>query len=479
MTEHAGAVSAFWALARLDPSAEAACGPDWSMTRRDLAAAVDATAGYLSGLGLGPQSRVGLTISDERDHLIAMLALLQLGSWQIALASHDTTDLRLEIARHAQLNAVLIANDLPATGNLPVFKWRPPDASGVFPFRSEAGAEGGVVFRTSGTTGGINLVPVSSLDILLQAGRHKEYRAGRLFRPASIEHNNSRRHRLYCNIMGGVNVFAPKGRYDLAEYCCSARIDFVDIALMHVADLTGTQGPCDYGDIAFRVSGSGMPWHARKLFEQRVSPNLYVRYGATESGTIAVASPGQHDESESVGQVVAGIELQLVDTNGLPVKPGDVGEIRLRGPGVASAYFNSTSAADEKFRDGWFWPGDMGQRLPNGDLAIKGRVDDMMILNGINIFPVEIERVLLDFPGVAEAAAAGLKSANHGDIPVAAIVAEPGQLIDLARLMLFARDRLSLRAPRRIEIVEQLPRNSQGKVLRRQIATLFDRKRSQ
>lgn len=480
MTE--GLARSMGVLARLrglcdeDRGREAACGRGWSLTRAQLLQRVGNAVAYLAASGIGPQSRVGLTVSDELENFVVSLALLGLGCWHVILASHDTAELRQEIAARAELDTVVAGPADPRTEGLRAVRWE--TQSGVSPSPLAVDVEGGTLLRTSGTTGVINLVPLSSADIVLQAEKHPGYARSRLYRPASIEHNNSKRHRLYCLAMGGTNVFRPGGAYDLARYCEVARISAVDISLMHASDLLNAPDRSALRAVDFIVSGSEMPFPIRRRFEDSVSPRLYVRYGSTECGTIAMAGPGEHDEAESVGRPVSGLRLEIVDEEGHSVPAGETGHIRVQVPGMATHYLNGAEQTARRFRDGWFWPGDMGILRPDGSLIVKGRADDMMILNGINIFPIEIESALERHPAVAAAAAAATKSSVHGDIPVAAVELRPGHVVDERELMAFARLQLSLRAPRRIVIVASLPRNAQGKLLRRTVPELLGNTRT-
>jgi acyl-coenzyme A synthetase/AMP-(fatty) acid ligase len=115
----------------------------------------------------------------------------------------------------------------------------------------------------------------------------------------------------------------------------------------------------------------------------------------------------------------------------------------------------------------------MGSLDADGRLTVHGRADDMINLNGVNIFPAEIEQVLEAHPAVEAAAALPLASGVHGQIPVAAVELRPGGVASERELVAYAREHLALRAPRRIVILDRLPRNDQGKILRRQIAEQF------
>ena len=173
---------------------------------------------------------------------------------------------------------------------------------------------------------------------------------------------------------------------------------------------------------------------------------------------------------DNVGVLEAGVEVRIVDERGTPLPPGEIGEIRIRAPGMATGYHDDPVATARHFRDGWFQPGDMASRTREGWLCVHGRVDDMMILNSINIFPAEIERVLERHASVRAAAAFPIASPTHGQIPAAAVELREGSACTAAELLAYARSELGVRAPRRVEILAALPRNPQGKVLKREIA---------
>jgi acyl-coenzyme A synthetase/AMP-(fatty) acid ligase len=186
-----------------------------------------------------------------------------------------------------------------------------------------------------------------------------------------------------------------------------------------------------------------------------------------------MAGPGEHAEEDCTGRPLSGVVVEIVDPSQGQCRRGERGEIRLKAPGMANGYLDNLEQTQKRFRDGWFYPGDVGSLAEDGTLFVHGRTDDMMILNGVNIFPAELERALESHPAVKAAAALPISSAVHGQIPVAAVeLAVPGS-ISARELQLFANEHLGLRAPRRILIVPELPRTGQGKLLKRELAKLF------
>ncbi|MBN9316085.1 MAG: long-chain fatty acid--CoA ligase [Devosia sp.] len=447
---------------------EAASGDGVSIGYAELLERVEAAAGGLAAAGIGGGSTVGISIADDLQHLIVALAAVRVGAWQVTLATHDPVRSRQHIAERVGVTQVIAADAADALPGIRSIAW--PVSGGA---KVTDVAEGGVLLLTSGTTGAANLVPLSSHELLIQAARNSEYASGRLFKPAAIEHNNSKRHRLYCLAMGGTNVCRPAGPFDTIAYCRRHAVTTLDLSLMQAADLAAGSTSGALGDTAVRVSGSAVPYALRRRIEQNLARRLYVRYGSTESGTISIAGPGEHDETGSVGRVAPGLAVEIVDAAGAALPAGEVGHVRMRGAGIAQGYVDGAEQTAKRFRDGWFWPGDMGSLDEGGRLTIGGRADDMINLNGINIFPAEIEQVLEAHPDVAGAAALPLVSSIHGQIPVAAVELRPGGVVTDRELVAYAREHLALRAPRRIVVLDQLPRNSQGKILRREIAAKF------
>lgn len=450
-------------LARQRPGHPAVCDARGEWSYAELAARVEAARERLHRQGVGPQATVGITLDDETQHLVATLALLACGARQIVLATHDPVPARQQLAARLQVTHLLTGDGVAQVG-LPIEAGplvRPPDAP-----------LGVLVLRTSGTTGGVNLVAFDEMQIAAQAARHADYRDERLLRMASIEHNNSKRHRLYCLWAGGSNVFRPANA-DIVDFALAHRVTCLDISRMHAADLAGSAEAHRLCAIKLRTGGSAVPLGVRRAVLERTTRQLYVRYAATECGAIAMALPGDHDADESSGRPLPGIELQVVGPDGAALPSGTSGQIRLRAPGMATGYLDSPAQSAQRFRDGWFYPGDVGVLRDDGQLLVQGRCDEMIVLNGLNIFPAEIERVLEAHAAVLDAAALPLPSQVHGQIPVAAVVLRPGAEVSASELRRYCHQQLGLRAPRRVLVVDRLPKNSQGKTVKRDLVGQF------
>lgn len=440
-----------------------------SLTYGELFGCVKKTAVKLDAAGFGPSEVVGICVEDEVDHLVISLSLLATGASIITLPGHDSPQLRACLGHRVSVTRVIEPADVYKFLN---YRCSEPLPATFLP-GDQIAATSVLYFRTSGTTGDVNIVPLFEAQIAAQAGRHKDYAKERLLRLASIEHNNSKRHRLYCVWQGGTNVFKPSGKFDLVEFVLQHRVGCLDISRMHASDLTALNAAGKLSELKIRTGGSAVPHAVRRAIQEKLTTHLYVRYAATECGAIAMAGPGDHDEAGAVGIPLDGVELEIVDDRGCPLPLGERGEIRIRAEGVAGNYLNSPSDTAKRFRDGWFYPGDLGHFNDSGQLILDGRTDDMIILNGFNIFPAEIERALEAHHDVDCVAALGLPSQVHGQIPVAAVTLKAGVSVTAVELRGFARESLGLRAPRRIIVLGSFPRNPQGKVLKRELLKLF------
>lgn len=440
-----------------------------SLQYKDLFTKVESGAYYLSTHGINANSVVGIHIADEVDHFIATLSVLFLGASQITLASHDTSAMRDELMSRVGGNHI-VTDQLSEAENENTINWTSALNFVKKPLKHKPGI---VYLRTSGTTGKTNIVAFSEEQIAYQSTRHPEYANEQFLRLASIEHNNSKRHRLYCLWNGGVNIFKANSDSDLLTFIETHQVSCLDISRLHAASLAKLSNEKRLRHVRIRTGGSAIPYVLRKDIQTNVSENLYVRYASTESGAIAMAIPGDHDSDESSGAPLKGVELRILDSNGEVVPNGICGEISIKAPGMALEYFDNPEQSAKRFRDGWFYPGDVGYLRHDNQLVIQGRIDEMIIMNGLNIFPKEIEAILESHPEVIASAAFPLESRIHGHIPVAVAQMKDGATLTPSDLIKYANQYLGLKTPKKIVFVEKLPRNSQGKMVKKGLEDYF------
>jgi malonyl-CoA/methylmalonyl-CoA synthetase len=192
-----------------------------------------------------------------------------------------------------------------------------------------------------------------------------------------------------------------------------------------------------------------------------------VRYGLTETG-LNVSHVATDIRPGSVGIPFPGVLARLW-AESAPAPPGADGEIQIRGPQVFLGYAGNPSATAEAFTtDGWFRTGDVGRLDPGtGHLEIRGRIKEMIITGGLNVYPREVETVLEEHPSVAEAAVAGLPHPHWGEQVTAWITLSPGHDFDETALIAHARSALAgYKTPKRIYLLPALPRTPLGKLQR-------------
>ncbi|MFD9791115.1 AMP-binding protein [Streptomyces sp. NPDC059070] len=207
---------------------------------------------------------------------------------------------------------------------------------------------------------------------------------------------------------------------------------------------------------------------------------LWQGYGQGETpATITHLRPedhtGTYDEAlgrrlASVGRVRTGVEVRIVDADGVPVPPGTTGEVTVRGETVMAGYWNDPGATARALRGGWLHTGDLGRFDVDGYLTLVDRAKDLIIAGGSNIYPREVEEALLRHPAVAEAAVVGAPDPEWGELPVAFVVAVDGCPVTAAELEGHCLGELGrFKRPRAYRFVPALPKNSYGKVLKTEL----------
>ena len=238
-----------------------------------------------------------------------------------------------------------------------------------------------------------------------------------------------------------------------------------------VAAKSGT--PEDLRSLRFAVSGGEpLPEAVALAFLEKFGVRISEGYGLTETAPATNICLPEEFRSGSVGRPVEWLEQRIVDDAGNTLDTGREGEIRMRGPNIMRGYFklpeDTAAAFDER---GFFRTGDMGRFDEDGHLYITGRIKEMMIVGGENVFPREIEEVLNAHPSVHASGVVGMHDPMRGELPVAFVEMEEGATFEETDLRSWCRERLAgYKVPREIRLVEALPRNPTGKIMRRNLS---------
>ncbi len=207
--------------------------------------------------------------------------------------------------------------------------------------------------------------------------------------------------------------------------------------------------------------------------------DFYQGFGQTEtSACVTMLSAADHRRALagrpelllSAGRALLGTTIRIVDDDGNEVPRGSSGEIVARGPQLMKGYWNLPEATAKTLVDGWIHTGDVGVMDDEGYVYIKDRIKDMVVSGGENVYPREIENVLFDHPAVADAAVIGVPDEKFGEAVLAVLVLRAGESVEPDTLIAFCREKLAgYKVPRRIEFVDELPRNASGKVLKKDL----------
>lgn len=485
--------------ARLSPRKIALYSADGaSLTYEALNQRVNRLARAFIGRGIGRGRRLAILDRNSVEYLETYFAAGTAGIWLVAINFHlKPADIGFRL-RHACVDALLVGEDfLPLIGALPQDVlaalrdriWVIGAPVGGYPSYEALLAEGApdavdvgvepedVLYLgyTSGTTGAPKAAMVSHRAIvvgyLYKALDYGLEKTGVALCPGPFWHSAPRDFASLAIYLGGTCIvtrgFDPKEYLALVE---RHRVTYSFMVPTMFQMLAGVAEESDVSSLRVMISGgSPLPEAVKERVHARFGPVLHEFYGATETRIITnITADELVRKPRSVGRPIRDVELRILDEARAEVPAGTVGEVFVRGPGLFSGYLDDPERTRKSHHGDWFSLGDLGRLDEDGYLYLVDRKQDMIISGGENIYPNDIEEVLLAFPGVKEAAVIGVPDATWGEAVTAVLVPEPGFKLDPEAVIAFCAERLpGYMKPRRVQFTEALPRNPVGKVLRR------------
>ncbi|HXC98895.1 MAG TPA: long-chain fatty acid--CoA ligase [Verrucomicrobiae bacterium] len=217
------------------------------------------------------------------------------------------------------------------------------------------------------------------------------------------------------------------------------------------------------------ISGAApLPLQVLQEFAAKFPFPLIEGYGLSEASPVVTKNPLDGvRKAGSIGLPIPNVEVSIQDDGGEFLGTGEIGEVCVRGGNVMQGYWNQPEETAKALRNGWLLTGDIGYRDADGYYFITDRKKDMLLVNGINVYPREVEEVIYQFPGVKEVSVIGVPDARRGEQPLAFIAATEGSVLEEKALLQFARGKLAdYKVPRRMVFMAALPRNATGKVLK-------------
>jgi long-chain acyl-CoA synthetase len=263
------------------------------------------------------------------------------------------------------------------------------------------------------------------------------------------------------------NVLEAIQRHQVTKFFA---VPTIYIRLLRVPDLREKMSSVRY---CFSAASS-MAAEVVREWKAETGLAIYESYGMTESATMVTYNHYYRHVIGSVGTVVNLVEVQIRDFEGNVLEQGERGEICIRGPNITKGYLNNPGETESAFWGDWFRSGDIGVMDEDGYLFIVDRLKDMIITGGENVYPREVEEILYTRPEVLECAVVGLPDAEYGERVTAFIIPREGHQVDPASLKECLKARVAgFKVPKQYIVVEELPKTSTGKLLKREIRELY------
>ena len=221
--------------------------------------------------------------------------------------------------------------------------------------------------------------------------------------------------------------------------------------------------------------GAPLPGEILREFNEKMPIPLIEGYGLSEASPVVSMNPiNGPRKAGSIGVPIPDVEVSVQDDEGRLLPQGETGEICVRGANVMQGYWNRPEETAKALRGGWLLTGDIGHQDADGYFYITDRKKDMLLVNGINVYPREIEEIIYQFPGIKEAAVIGVPDPRRGEQPLAFVSVAEGKQVEEKALLQFVREKLAdYKVPKRVVMMPALPRNATGKILKtalRQVA---------
>ena len=450
----------------------------------DLAGRVAALAAGLRGHGLAPGDRVALAMANSPEYLVAMYAAWWAGLVVVPVnAKLHAKEIDFIVADSGAKLVIRSASDVARMAR-----------SDPMAMAARAPADLAWLFYTSGTTGRPKGAMLSHRNLAQMtfsylADVDAVHRDGRLLHAAPLSHGSGLYNFTHL-VRGAAQVVPESGAFDAAEIlellAHHDRVSFFAAPTM-VKRLVEAARSSDSPARGLQtlVYGGGPMYLADLRDALGILGNRLAQiYGQGESPmTIATLSKAQHADAghprheerlASVGVAHSVVEVTIRGEDGREVQAGEVGEVCVRGDVVMSGYWNNAEGTAAALRDGWLWTGDLGALDSDGFLTLKDRSKDLIVSGGSNIYPREVEEVLLAHPAVAEASVVGRPDREWGEVVVAFVVprGEAPAADELDRLCLEHIARF--KRPKEYRFVERLPKNNYGKVVKTQLRAALE-----
>lgn len=423
--------------------------------------------------------RVGLACGNGGDYIVLALAILKAGGCLVPLATELTEPERLEIIERTGLCGLILGPGVSGPGISPGelekstgAVWAPLTSRGIDQEAEFAALDPAFIRFSSGTTGkskGIVLSHRKLRERITAANAALEIGPGdRVLWMLPMAHHFAVSIMLYlyhgaCTVIGDSHLAE-----NILERAKAARATVIYGAPFHFAQLAVNPGDFAWPELRLAVSTAApLPAGVARDFRARFGKPLVQGLGIIEIGLPLLNTGGARDCPTAVGRPLPAFDVELRDDEGRPMATGHVGELWVKGPGMLDAYLSPWQPVDEICVDGWFATGDLAETDAAGRFYLRGRKKSVLNVNGMKVFPEEVETVIESLPAVRRCRVIGLSHAVLGTVPAAEVVLHPGASLTSRELIRWCRQSLSAyKVPVRARFVDQLPLTENGKIRR-------------
>ncbi len=445
------------------------------VTHAELHAALMAVAGALRDRGVGRGDIVGVAMHDTLDHVVAMLAVIRVGAVLLPMDVRWTVIERVNVAAAFGATAVLADDNLAERlGAVPVIGFDPAfRAHAPIPPPPMGDLDAPMVLSLSSGTTGLPKGPMLTHRQMMLRNQSEwiglGYSQDDVFLCATPLYFGGGRGFTLSYLSAGATVVLAPPPLKLPDLAAIIRREGATTCFLVPTQLRRLAAESEAVREAFRrlrlivSSGSALHQHEAEALRGTASRILNL-YASTEGGAVSILYPGE-EGAGSVGRPALGSTVSIATEEGEALGSGQTGLIRHRAPWHPAGFHNNATETARWFRDGWYYTGDVGHLDAAGFLHITGRVKDMIIRGGVNIYPDEIEAAVIAHPAVADASVIGLPAGALDEEVVAFYVA--AGTVSPEALRAHCQARLApYKVPSAFHAVEELPRNPGGKVLK-------------
>ena len=432
-------------------------------------------AAYLHEYGVTAGDRVGLALKEHPHHLILHFALARLGAmilpvdqrWTVTEQAAAATDFNAKLLIAEEDAEIPAGHEVLSVGE----DWSKTDHSDLPPLPDHADLPL-LISLSSGTTGkpkGALVTHEQMYQRFISQWVTIGFNAQDRFLGLTPLFFGAGRSFGMAFLAAGATVILDPPPHKPRELAAAINSSRASVTFLVPTQLRGLvplhkEGLLLPGLNKLLVSGAALYPPEAEEIRQKVNPGLIGYYASSEGGGISVLNTDEFDDyAHTAGRATFRTEVQVVDNRDRPLKTGETGRLRYRGPGVAIRFIGADGKEVAANKDGWFYPGDLAAKLDSGHIVLRGRDKDIINRGGINVYPAEIEAVLMKLPAVREAAVVGEPSEKFGETVTAFIVAN--ESISTASLERHCKKQLAAyKVPSRYVLLDRLPKKTSGKL---------------